>query len=197
MEWIAVFTFGLAALFGLMLARGAAVCPPLGIQAVGLGYGKPADGLMSHKPRAVDEPILDRVLYRWLGLIGLVQCVATLGVIAWAENAHGTDVARTMGLTTFALGNLLFSIATRDERHSVFSLDTFADRKFLLATGLSFVAIVIGSQTDVLQRILKTESLTLHEWLTCACAAASVIVASELRKLWLGRRSPAHQAPAS
>ena len=34
MEWIAAFTFGLAALFGLMLARGAAVCPPLGIQAV-------------------------------------------------------------------------------------------------------------------------------------------------------------------
>src|SRR4051812_8117389 len=156
-------------------------------QAVGLGYGKPAEGLMARKPRPIGEPILDRGLYRWLAVIGLVHAVATLGVIAWAENAHGTDTARTMGLTTFALMNLLFSITTKDERNSIFSLDTFDDRKFLMATGLSFAAIVIGSQMDVLNRLLNTRPLTLHEFLTCACAAASVVVVSELRKLWLRR----------
>src|SRR4051794_20412352 len=164
-------------------------------QAVGLGYGKPAEGLMKHKPRPVDAPILDRRLYSWLGFIGLVHAVATLGVIAWAENAHGTGLARTMGLTTFALCNLFFSFTTKDERRSIFSLDTFDDRKFLFATGLSFVAIVIGSQMDVMQRILKTEALTLNEFLTCVIVASSVIVVSELRKLWLRRPSPESQTP--
>jgi P-type Ca2+ transporter type 2C len=161
-------------------------------QAVGLGYGKPSEGLMERTPRPVDAPILDRKLYGWLAFIGVVHCVATLGVIAWAQDAHGTDTARTMGLTTFALANLFFSLTTRDERHSVFSLDTFGDRRFVLATGLSCIAIVVGSQMDVLQRILKTEALTLNEFLTCVCAAASVIVVSELRKLWL-RRSAHHE----
>jgi Ca2+-transporting ATPase len=156
-------------------------------QAVGLGYGKPAEGLMKRKPRAVDEPILDRGQYRWLAFVGLVHAVATLGVIAWAENAHGIDTARTMGLATFALMNLFFSVTTKDDRRSIFDLDTFSDRKFMLASGMSFVAIVIGSQMDVLNRILKTVPLTLHEFLTCLCAALSVLVVSELRKLMLRR----------
>src|SRR5213078_1889225 len=45
-------------------------------QAVGLGYGKPSEGLMERKPRAVDEPILDREQYRWLAFVGLVHAVA-------------------------------------------------------------------------------------------------------------------------
>jgi Ca2+-transporting ATPase len=158
-------------------------------QSVGLGYGKPADGLMARRPRGVDEPILDRDQYRWLAFIGLVQCVATLAVIAWAEHEHTTEAARTMGLTTFALGNLLYSITARDELRSIFSLDVLEDGKFLLATGLSFVAIVIASQMDALNRLLKTVPLTMNEWLLCLAAALSVVVASELRKLLLRRAS--------
>ena len=39
-----------------------------------------------------------------------------------------------MGLTTFALANLFFSFTARDKLRSVFSLDTFNDRKFLITT---------------------------------------------------------------
>jgi Ca2+-transporting ATPase len=165
-------------------------------QAVGLGYGKPTEGLMAHRPRGVNEPILDREHYRWLAFIGLVHAVATLGVLAWSEDAYGTDTGRTMALTTFALLNLFFSLTTRDERRSMFSLDTFDDRRFVLATGLSFVAIVIGSQMDVLNRLLGTTPLTLNQFLLCACAAVSVIVVSELRKL-LVRRGDAVPQPVS
>ena len=38
-----------------------------------------------------------------------------------------------MGVVTFSLYALFFSIATRDERRTVFSLDTFADAKFVIA----------------------------------------------------------------
>lgn len=34
MEWIAVFTFGLVALLGVLIARGSADYPPLGVQAL-------------------------------------------------------------------------------------------------------------------------------------------------------------------
>ena len=60
------------------------------------------------------------------------MAIATLGVIAGAEDAEGEQLARTMGLTTFAIANLAFSFTARDALHSVFSLDTFNDRRFLI-----------------------------------------------------------------
>ena len=56
-------------------------------QAIGLGYGKAAEGLMERKPRQPDRPILPRGLTAWLVTVGLVMGVGTLGVISWAEQA--------------------------------------------------------------------------------------------------------------
>ena len=75
-------------------------------QAIGLGFGKPREGLMQEKPRPKDQKILPPRLTAWLGIIGLVMGLGTLGVIAWAHSAFPSDsdvVARTMGVTTFAL----------------------------------------------------------------------------------------------
>ena len=79
------------------------------LQAIGLGYGRPADGLMKRKPRPADEQMLPRPLLIWVAIAGLVLGGATLGVIAWADDTYGSAVARTMGLTTFAISNVLFS----------------------------------------------------------------------------------------
>ena len=64
-------------------------------QAIGLGYGKPADGLMERKPRPPDRPILTRGLLIWLVVVGLVMGGGTLGVISWAEQARTTRRSRT------------------------------------------------------------------------------------------------------
>jgi Ca2+-transporting ATPase len=162
-------------------------------QAVGLGYGKPAPDLMGRKPRPPEEPILNRSLLAWLGIAGLVLGGATLGVIWWADDHYGSAaVARTMGLTTFAIANVFFSLECRDERRSVFNLDILEDRSFLIATGMSAAAIVFGTELGVFNRILDTTSLTLHQWLICIVVACSIVVAAEARK-FLRRR---HDAPA-
>src|SRR5829696_8777415 len=152
-------------------------------QAVGLGYGEPSPGLMERKPRPESEPILNRGLLAWLVVAGLVLGGTTLGVIWWADDAHGTAVARTMGMTTFAVANIFFSFAVKDELRSIFSLDTFADRRLLQATVLSAVAILVGTELDIFNRILGTVSLTGKEWVVCLVAASTILVASEIQKL--------------
>ena len=82
-------------------------------QAIGLGYGAPAPDLMERRPRPVDEPILPRPLLVWLAVLGLVLGLTALGVIWWADDAHDTAVARTMGMTTFALANVLLASRSR------------------------------------------------------------------------------------
>ncbi|WP_121257977.1 cation-translocating P-type ATPase [Solirubrobacter pauli] len=157
-------------------------------QAIGLGYGDASEGVMERRPRKPDQPILHRADTRWFVVAGLVMATATLGVAAWAEHEHGADLARTMALTTFAVSNLVFSFATRDEWRTVFSLDTFNDRTFVIASLLSAVAIILTTELGFLQRVLDTVPLTGHQWLICLGAGLTVLVASEIRKLAHGRR---------
>ena len=80
----------------------------LSIQSVGLGYSKPAAGLMERPPLPPGRPILTRALIVWLAFVGLLVATGTLSVISWAEQEHGLDIARTMGMVTFALFILFF-----------------------------------------------------------------------------------------
>jgi Ca2+-transporting ATPase len=160
-------------------------------QAVGLGYGNPSEGLMARKPRPPEEPILTRALLIRLGIAGFVMGACTLGVIWWAADHRNDVVARTMGVTTFAIANLFFSFTARDELTSVFSFDFLEDRKFLIASGMSVAAIVLGTELGFLQRILHTTSLSLREWLACIGLGLVVVAFSEVRKLYSRRHTPA------
>jgi P-type Ca2+ transporter type 2C len=154
----------------------------LSIQSVGLGYSKPAAGLMDRPPLPPDKPILPRVLIGWLAAIGLLMAVGTLGVISWAEHAHGLDIARTMGMVTFALFLLFFSIESKDERDSAFSLGTFSDKTFLITTVGSFVLLVLSTVLGIFHTVMKTVRLDVRQWLICIIVALSIVAAAEIRK---------------
>jgi Ca2+-transporting ATPase len=164
-------------------------------QAVGLGYGEPAEGLMQRKPRDPEAQILPRPKLLWLALVGGVMGAATIGVLAWADSNYTTEIARTMGMTSFAIANLFYSFCERDERMSVFSLDVLRDRKFLMFSGASVLAIVLAPQLTLLNRILQTTPLTLHQWLICIVAALAPVVLTEIRKLMLRREGSPAEAP--
>jgi Ca2+-transporting ATPase len=160
-------------------------------QAIGLGYGKASEGLMDRKPRPSDEPLLPRSLLTWLCVYGLVMGAVTIGVAWVVDDNHGTAVARTMALTTFAFANLFFSFACRDERRSVFSLDILEDRRFLMMSGLSLAAIVLGTELGVMQRFLDTTTLSFRQWLVCIGLGLVVLLATEIRKMILRRQERA------
>ena len=165
-------------------------------QAIGLGYGQPATGLMERKPRPQDEPILPRGVMIWLVTVGLIMGVGTLGVISWAEQAHNKEIAHTMGLVTFSLFNLFFSIVVRDEQRTIFSLDTISDKIFVRACGVSILTIILAVVFGPLQRFLETTYLDVQQWIICICVALSIIVASEIRTVILRRQTAAEVVPA-
>jgi P-type Ca2+ transporter type 2C len=154
----------------------------LSIQSVGLGYSKPAAGLMERPPLPPSRPILTRALIVWLALAGLLMAIGTLSVISWADQAHGLDIARTMGMVTFALFVLFFSIESKDERDSAFSLDTFSDKTFVITTSGSFVLLILSTVLSIFQTALKTVRLDVRQWLICTAVALSMVVAAEIRK---------------
>ncbi len=152
------------------------------LQAIGLGYGRPADGLMKRKPRPSDEQILPKPLLVWVAIAGLVMGGGTLGLIWWADDHYSSSaLARTMGLTAFALSNVFFSFCARDEHRSVFSLDVLEDRMFLLCSAGSLAAILFGTELGFLQRILDTVHLDLHQWLLCIVIGFLIVPVSEVQ----------------
>jgi P-type Ca2+ transporter type 2C len=157
-------------------------------QSIGLGYGAPSAGLMERHPRTPGQPILTRADTRWFVVAGLVMAAATLAVVAGAEHEESEALARTMGLTTFGIANLFFSFTARDQLRSVFSLDTFNDRRFIVTTLMSVAAIVFATELRFFQRILDTVELTGNQWLICIGAGLTIVVVSEVRKLLLRRR---------
>ena len=162
----------------------------LSIQSVGLGYSKPAAGLMERPPLPPSRPILTRALIVWLALVGLLMAIGTLSVISWADQAHELAIARTMGMVTFALFILFFSIESKDERDSAFSLDTFSDKTFVITTSGSFVLLILSTVLSIFQTVLKTVRLDVRQWLICTAVALSIVVAAEIRKAVL-RQTPA------
>ena len=158
-------------------------------QSVGLGYGKGDPDIMARKPRRSDEPLLSRTALTWLGVYGLVMGISTLIVIWWADREWNLETARTMGVTAFAIMNLFFSFTVRSDVRSVFSLETFADRRFVITSGMSVAAIFLATSLDLFQRLLGTVSLDAVQWVICIGAALTVIVATELRKMVLRRRA--------
>jgi Ca2+-transporting ATPase len=154
----------------------------LSIQSVGLGYSKPAAGLMERPPLPPSRPILTRVLIVWLAFVGLLMTIGTLSVISWAEQVHGLAIARTMGMVTFALFLLFFSIESKDERDSAFSLNTFSDKTFVITTSGSFVLLILSTVLSIFQTVMKTVRLDVRQWLICTAVALSIVVAAEVRK---------------
>jgi Ca2+-transporting ATPase len=129
-----------------------------------------------------------------LAVAGLVLGGTTLGVIWWAHDKHGTVLARTMGMTTFAIGNVFLSFTVKDDLKSFFSVETFADRRLLKATGMSALAIVLATSLGILQRILGTVTLSGKQWIVCILAGFSIVIASELQKFLRRRRADAATA---
>ena len=166
------------------------------LQAIGLGYGRPAEGLMQRKPRASDEPILPRPLLLWVAIAGLVMGGTTLGLIAWADDAYDERGRATMGLTAFAIGNVLFSL-THARRAALGVLARHprgSDVPDVHRAG-RWPRSCSAPSSAIFHRILGTVPLTLHQWLVCIVVGLAIIPVSEARRLLLLRRGRAASEP--
>ena len=165
-------------------------------QAIGLGYGKPADGLMARKPRPPERPILTRGLLVWLICVGLLTGAGTLGVIVWAEHTTTRRPRTRWASSPSRCSRCCSRSLRRTNGRSMFSLDTFADRTFLLATGASILTLVLATVFDPLRRFLDTTAIDAQLWAICFLVACSVVVASEIRKIILRRQFADRQSTA-
>ena len=173
-------------------------------QAIGLGYGKPREGLMAEAPRPKDaaDPAAAA-----LPVAGLHRPRHRRGHARRSSSgptgAYDEIVAHTMGLVTFSLFHLFFSLETADEERSIFSSQLIENPTLLKASAVSLLSIFLATTFGPLERILDTTELNIQQWAISIVLASLIIVVAEARKLMRRRSSagapaaPAAPAPAA
>jgi magnesium-transporting ATPase (P-type) len=76
---------------------------------------------------------------------------------------------------------------------AVFTLDTFSDRTFIWGTVASVLTLILATVLGPFQKLLKTTSLDVQQWLICICVALSIIIVSEILEA-IQRRTAARPA---
>ncbi len=100
-----------------------------------------------------------------------------------------------MGLVTFSLFHLFFSLETSNQERTLFSSELLENPTLLKTSAVSVLTIFLATTFGPLERVLDTTELDPGLWAICILVAASIIVVDEVRKL-LRRRSTAVVAAA-
>ena len=152
-------------------------------QAIGLGYGKPREGLMEVPPRPKEQQIIPRRLM-------------TLARVRRARHGRGHPGSALVGQRqlrrrgrphdghhhVLALPPLLLPGDHGRARSRCSAAPSSPTARSCVATGLSVLTIILATELGFLQRLLGTVSLTIDQWVICIVVSLSLIVVEEVRK---------------
>lgn len=197
----------LAGILGFILPDGAAFLPLLTVQilwinlvtdgapALALGVDPSSNDIMSHPPRATHEAVIPRRMWVFIGVVGLVMMVGTLGTLeayypgglfTLFEPPTGLDLtadyARSVAFTTLVLFQCFNALNSRHGRLSIFQLGLFRNRLLWGAIGLSIGLHILVIYVPVLQRAFGTFPIRPFDWLVATLIASSVVLVVETLK---------------
>ena len=185
-----------------------------GAPALALAMEKGDPDIMDQKPRAKNEPIINRSMGVGIIVQTITQTSAVLTAfvmgLAWhleagsalpsgmnvlsfvmAQDWRGVDVqtAETMAFVTLSLAELFRAYTVRSERASIFQIGIFSNRYMQYAVGLSISLLLLVCAVPFMQPIFNTHFLSGREWGLVLGLAVMPAVAEEITKLFLRRKN--------
>ncbi|MBI2757517.1 MAG: cation-translocating P-type ATPase [Chloroflexi bacterium] len=184
-----------------------------GAPALALAMEKGDPDIMSHKPRAKSEPIINRIMGVGITIQTIAQTSAVLiafglGLLWTLEasaaippganlilyllqyNWRGVDIqtAETMAFVTLSLCELFRAYTVRSERASLLQIGVFSNRYMQYAVGLSILLLLLVTSVPFLQPIFNTHFLSLNEWSVVLGLSVIPAFSEEATKFFLRRR---------
>ena len=179
-----------------------------GAPALALAVEKGDPDIMDQKPRAKNEPIVNRSMTIGMVVQTIMQTTAVLGAfglgLLWHLEAgatlvgnpityilqhdwSGVDVqtAETMAFVTLSMAELFRAYTVRSERASLFSIGIFSNRYMQYAVGLSITLLLLVINIPFLQPIFNTHFLSPREWGVVVGLAILPAIAEEITKFFL------------
>jgi len=160
-----------------------------GAPALALGLEKGDPDIMKRPPRSPTEPVINREMAIGIGVVGVVDALAILGVFYLALQRYPEQLvaAQTIAFATLCTSELIRAFTARSERHSVFSIGIFSNRWMVWAVGVSFLLVLLVIYVPFLRPFFDTVPLTLSDWLFMLPFFFASPVAMELVKIYFRR----------
>jgi Ca2+-transporting ATPase len=138
-----------------------------GAPALALGLEKGEPDIMNRPPRPTREPVINKDMLIGIIAIPIADVIAVLGAFLMALNRYPGNVqlAQTVAFATLICSELLRAYTSRSEYRSVFSGNPFSNRWLVLATGVSFVLLLLSIYVPFLRRPFGTVPLSMDDWL--------------------------------
>ncbi len=157
--------------------------------ALGLEEGDPE--VMKQAPRSPTEPVIDRRMAIGIGIVGLVDALAVLGVFYLALQRYPGQLAaaQTIAFVTLCTSELIRAFTARSESRSVFSGGALANRWMVWAVLVSFALVMLVVYVPFLQPLFDTVPLGASDWLLMLPFFFASPAAMELLKLGYRRRA--------
>ena len=161
-----------------------------GAPALALGLEKGDPDIMKHTPRSPREPVINRDMAIGIGVVGVVDALAILGVFYLALQRYPEHLvaAQTIAFVTLCGSELIRAFTARSEYHSVFSIGVFSNRWMVWAVALSFLLVLLVVYVPFLRPFFDTTPLALGDWLLMLPFFFASPIAMELLKVYFRRR---------
>ncbi|MGQ9832953.1 MAG: cation-translocating P-type ATPase [Candidatus Villigracilaceae bacterium] len=181
-----------------------------GAPALAMAMEKGDPDVMERKPRARNEPIINRSMGLGILIQTITQTTAVLTAFGLGLYWHidqslpagmnpilgliqhdwrGIDVqtAETMAFVTLSLCELFRAYTVRSERASLFTIGVFSNKWMQYAVGFSITLLLLVCIIPFLQPIFNTHFLSWREWLIVLGLALIPAASEEVTKFFLRR----------
>ncbi len=157
-----------------------------GAPALALGTEKGDPDIMQHKPRPVDEPIINKRMRIGVLIQSIFITAATLGAY-FIGLSHNEAFAQTMAFITLSVSELLRAFTARSENYPVTKIGIFGNKYMNYAVSASLVLILLVLYIPALNIVFKTVPLSWQEWIRILPLILVPSVAAEITKLVTSR----------
>lgn len=170
--------------------------------ALAMGVDPMTEDVMDRKPRKLTDRVIDGAMWGDVIYIGIIMAIVTLigmdmhltgGLFtdrSVSDLGHDAQMveARTMGFTILVFAQLFNALASRSHLQSAF-VGLFSNKWLWGAIGLSVVLQLLVIYVPFLNTAFGTTPLPPMAWLECIGLALFVLIASEIRKIFLRMRA--------
>lgn len=170
--------------------------------ALAMGLDPTSDDVMDRAPRKLTERAIDKPMWFDIVYIGIIMAAVTLiGMDMHLDGGIFTDRsvealshaeqmvhARTIGFTILVFAQMVNALASRSHTQSVFK-GLFDNLWLWGAIGISTVLQIIVIYVPFLNEAFGTTPLSALEWAECIGLSLIVLIASEIRKVFIRMRN--------
>ncbi len=158
-----------------------------GLPNFALAFEKGDPEIMKRKPISKKLPILDSEMKFLIFIIGIFTDIGIISLFIYLFNSssgYSIEYLRTLNFVCLGIGSLIYVYSCKNLRRSIWNYKLFDNKFLILATGLSFLFLMIGVYLPFFQKILRTVPLGKQGWMIMGIIALFEITAIEFGK-WI------------